>query len=276
LRLDATSLAIEVSKRGGLQVRPCDAPPGVVADVTLGSVDPPSERGLYLCVSIALGHVRVRVIPGIFAQGLLTAVARELPSSGAPLLAVARHLVSEGFVVSIGERHVALSDTSLPDGQVLPLGVDLPYAEMQGGDSDRLQAIISTALKALETALIVVPHAVTGAEGEVEGERREHLSTRIERSRANRAACLAIHGLDCAACGMRMSDCYGEVARGLVEVHHLQSLASLEAPTRVDPRSDLVPLCPNCHRVAHLASPPFSPAQIRELVHSRGGSRGAG
>jgi hypothetical protein len=263
---DAASLATVVSQRGGLEVRACTAPPGMVADVTLGSVDPPSERGLYICVSSALGHVRVRVVPGIFAQGLITAVAHDLPSNGASLVAVAQHFVSEGYVVSIGDKVVTLSDTSMAVGQVFPIGVDLPYADSPRSDPDRFEAIVATVLKALEVTLIVVPHAVSGAVGDLEGERREELASRIERSRANRAACIAIHGLGCAACGMRMSDRYGEAARDLVEVHHLTPLACMGAPKPVDPRSDLVPLCPNCHRVAHLASPPYLPAQIRELL----------
>jgi 5-methylcytosine-specific restriction protein A len=271
---DAASLALEVSRRSGMEFRPSTAPPGVVADVALGSVDPPSERGLYLCVSLALGHVRVRVVPGIFAQGLMTAVARELPSSGASLVAVARHLVSEGYVVSIGERSVAHTDASTPIGEVFPIGIDLPYAGSLGSDPDRFHATVASVLKALELTLVVVPYSISGAHGEIEGERREELSTRIERSRANRAACLAIHGHSCAACGMLMAARYGEAARGLVEVHHLHPLASMEAPKPVDPQTDLVPLCPNCHRVAHLANPPYSPAQIRELIHSRGGAHG--
>jgi hypothetical protein len=231
---DAASLALEVSRRSGMEFRPSTAPPGVVADVALGSVDPPSERGLYLCVSLALGHVRVRVVPGIFAQGLMTAVARELPSSGASLVAVARHLVSEGYVVSIGERSVAHTDASTPIGEVFPIGIDLPYAGSLGSDPDRFHATVASVLKALELTLVVVPYSISGAHGEIEGERREEL----------------------------------------VEVHHLHPLASMEAPKPVDPQTDLVPLCPNCHRVAHLANPPYSPAQIRELIHSRGGAHG--
>jgi hypothetical protein len=196
----------------------------------------------------------------------MTAVAHDLSSTGTSLLAVAQHFVSEGYVVSIGDKDVALSDASIPVGQVFPIGVDLPYADSPRSDPDRFQTIVATVLKALEMTLIVVPHAVSGADGDVEGRRCEELAIRIERSRANRAACIAIHGLGCTACGMLMSDRYGEVARDLVEVHHLNPLADMVAPKPVDPRSDLVPLCPNCHRVAHLASPPYSPAQIRELL----------
>lgn len=269
---DAASLALEVSRRSGMEFRSATAPPGVVADAALGSVEPPSERGLYLCVSLALGHVRVRVVPGIFAQGLMTAVARELPSSGASLVAVARHLVSEGYVVSIGERSVAHTDASTPIGEVFPIGIDLPYAGSLGSDPDRFHATVATVLKALELTLVVVPYSISGAHGEIEGERREELGTRIERSRANRAACLAIHGHGCTACGMLMAARYGEAARGLVEVHHLHPLGSMEAPKPVDPQTDLVPLCPNCHRVAHLSNPPYTPAQVRELINSGGGA----
>lgn len=277
LNLDAPKLALEVSRRVGLELSSCAPPPNVTADVVLGSVDPPPERGLCVFISFALGRLSVGVHSGIFAQGLLTAVGRGLAESSPALLALARHLVSEGFEVTIGSRSAESLESLGSAEAVFPVAVVVPYFAPSAGDPDRLQFVTDTVVKALTVALIAVPHAVggsvTGVSGEVEGQRIHELSVRIERSRANRMACIAIHGLGCAACGMRMSDRYGELARDLVEVHHLHPLASLDVPRSVDPRSDLVPLCPNCHRVAHLVTPPLLPSQIREsLISSRGPS----
>lgn len=105
--------------------------------------------------------------------------------------------------------------------------------------------------------------------GEIEGAiKRGEFSWR-ERSRKNRAACLAIHGFTCGVCGQNMADMYGEVAKTLIHVHHIIPVGSLQNPTVFDPRSDLIPLCPNCHYAAHLKSPPFKPEELQHLINNQ-------
>lgn len=105
--------------------------------------------------------------------------------------------------------------------------------------------------------------------GEIEGAiKRGEFSWR-ERSRKNRAACLAIHGFTCGVCGQNMADKYGQVAKTLIHVHHIVPVGSLENPQVFDPRMDLIPLCPNCHYAAHIKSPPFTPAELREFINNQ-------
>lgn len=86
---------------------------------------------------------------------------------------------------------------------------------------------------------------------------------RYERDRRNRAAALAIHGFRCKACDRLMSDHYGEIAATLIEVHHLTPVSELGPGYIINPATDLAPLCPNCHAVAHLRSPPFTVEELR-------------
>jgi 5-methylcytosine-specific restriction protein A len=90
---------------------------------------------------------------------------------------------------------------------------------------------------------------------------------RYERDRRNRAAALAIHGYVCKACDLEMSDRYGPDAAGLIEVHHVTPVSEVGPGYIIDPRTDLVPLCPNCHSVAHRRSPPFSVDELRDMQH---------
>ena len=88
--------------------------------------------------------------------------------------------------------------------------------------------------------------------------------TTYERNPKLRRQALAIHGTACQCCGVEMADEYGEVARGLVDVHHLNPVSQGEQV--VDPKRDLAVLCPNCHRVVHLGRPyPFTVAQVRAM-----------
>ncbi|KMQ76386.1 HNH endonuclease [Marinobacter subterrani] len=94
-------------------------------------------------------------------------------------------------------------------------------------------------------------------------------ANRFERDRRNRAAAIAIHGTSCLACGIEMGSVYGGVAQGFIEIHHVTPVSQLGAGYLIDPAKDLVPLCPNCHAVAHRRSPPFSVDEIRHLIDNR-------
>ncbi|ABZ00637.1 HNH endonuclease [Pseudomonas putida GB-1] len=89
---------------------------------------------------------------------------------------------------------------------------------------------------------------------------------RYERDRRNRAAALAIHGYSCKACDLDMGGRYGPVAAGLIEVHHTTPVSELGLGYIIDPKTDLIPLCPNCHSVSHRRSPPFSVAELRSML----------
>lgn len=91
---------------------------------------------------------------------------------------------------------------------------------------------------------------------------------RYERDRRNRAAALAIHGYACKACDLDMGTRYGPAAAGLIEVHHVTPVSEVGEGYIVDPKMDLLPLCPNCHSVTHRRSPPFTVDELREMLQA--------
>jgi 5-methylcytosine-specific restriction protein A len=91
---------------------------------------------------------------------------------------------------------------------------------------------------------------------------------RRERNPRNRLLSIRIHGEKCIACGLEPRLKYGE-AGSIIEVHHLEPLALLKQPRPYDPRTDLVPLCPNCHRAVHTRRPlPYSIEELRSFRRS--------
>ena len=101
---------------------------------------------------------------------------------------------------------------------------------------------------------------------EVEGAVTQSLVKRRERNPRNRLLCIRLHGEACKACGLEPRKRYGEFG-SIVEVHHLEPLANLNAPQPYDPAIDLIPLCPNCHRVAHTRRPePWTVDEIRSMM----------
>ena len=102
-------------------------------------------------------------------------------------------------------------------------------------------------------------------EGLPEGAKIRIEVNRYERDRRNRAAAIVIHGYLCKACGVDMGKRYGPKAAGLIEIHHVKPVSEIGSGYVIDPRSDLVPLCPNCHSVAHRRSPPFSVEELCDM-----------
>jgi len=87
-----------------------------------------------------------------------------------------------------------------------------------------------------------------------------------ERNPEARIACLSHHGYACKACGMSLEIAYGSIAREFIHVHHLSQISDAGGQREVNPVLDLVPLCPNCHAVAHRRSPPFSVEELRGFI----------
>ncbi|MCC1498290.1 HNH endonuclease [Alcanivorax sp. 1008] len=95
-----------------------------------------------------------------------------------------------------------------------------------------------------------------------EGAVSRSVVNRRERNPRNRLLCIRIHGEKCFACGLEPRRFYAD-AGSIIEVHHLEPLSLQERIRLYDPRLDLVPLCPNCHRAVHTRSP--VPLSIEEL-----------
>ncbi|QCB98536.1 HNH endonuclease [Arthrobacter sp. PAMC25564] len=99
---------------------------------------------------------------------------------------------------------------------------------------------------------------------------------RYERSPEARQACIAYHGSNCAACGFSFEVSYGEVGRDFIHVHHVVPVSQLGGGYQLDPITDLVPLCANCHAMAHQGvSTPRTVAELRRIIAGAGFLAGA-
>lgn len=87
--------------------------------------------------------------------------------------------------------------------------------------------------------------------GTTEGKRTVYYTTKYERSSKNREAAIRIHGTKCMICGFDFRQKYGELGKGYIEVHHIKPLATLEQEVVINPETDLICVCANCHRMLH-------------------------
>ena len=110
---------------------------------------------------------------------------------------------------------------------------------------------------------------VENVEGLPEGSVVRVEVNRYERSRINRAACIEVHGSVCKVCEFSFAKAFGPIGEGFIHVHHIIPVSMLGADYRVNPCTDLVPLCANCHAIAHRKTPPFTLDEIRALRQDR-------
>ena len=92
-----------------------------------------------------------------------------------------------------------------------------------------------------------------------EGSVQQIKVNRYERDPKARADCLSYYGYACRVCSIKLSDVYGAIAKDLIHVHHIKPISKIGESYRVDPVSDLIPVCPNCHAIIHLKDPPYYP-----------------
>lgn len=84
-----------------------------------------------------------------------------------------------------------------------------------------------------------------------EGGQTKYYTTRYERNPKNRRQAIKIHGTKCMACGFDFETIYGEHGKDYIEIHHIVPLSSISEEVAIDPETDLVVVCSNCHRMIH-------------------------
>lgn len=104
-------------------------------------------------------------------------------------------------------------------------------------------------------------------EGKKEGQTSYGYSKKYERNPKNRIAAIKIHGCKCACCGFDFEKVYGERGAGFIEIHHNKPLYSLDEEIVINPETDLVPVCSNCHRMIHRKKDKvLSVEEVKEII----------
>ncbi|VVQ04295.1 hypothetical protein PS918_04490 [Pseudomonas fluorescens] len=103
-----------------------------------------------------------------------------------------------------------------------------------------------------------------------EGKKITYYGVRYERCPKLRLQAIAIHGLRCKACDFDFEKAYGTHAKGFIHVHHVKPISEFDGDQVVDPVTDLITLCANCHAVVHRNPQQLlSIGQLRGLLNGR-------
>jgi HNH endonuclease len=89
---------------------------------------------------------------------------------------------------------------------------------------------------------------------------------RYERDSTARRICIELFGARCSICGFNFGAVYGQSVDGFIHVHHLTPLHKIGKDYVVNPKTDLIPVCPNCHAVIHSKRPQLTVEQVRQIL----------
>lgn len=228
-------------------------------------------------IGIEWRRLELSFVPGKFAGPLLQAMSEADASGRAVFRSVLSDCESQGakVILKLNGTEYRYDDGSIWDATWRRLSFQLSKGNLELGTEDGIpdfeimQSWTTRFVAAVVSLLPLEEHEAEELEGYPEGAIQKVEVNRYERDRRNRAAALAIHGSACLACGMDFGKTYGPQADGYIEVHHVAPVSELGSDYVIDPNEDLVPLCPNCHAVAHRRNPPFTVEEIRGLLRLR-------
>lgn len=194
----------------------------------------------------------------------------QMQSASSERFQVARALIRQ--VAAANEvlitPHQSLDDWVItgPDFGIKVLARNISDPHSDDALSRTAQSIIVPLMAAMAELIGYDETEADVGEFDEEGRLLESVVRRRERSARNRLLCLSIHGGRCAVCQFSPPDFYG-TAGDVIEVHHIEPVAQLEAPRSYNPATDLIPLCPNCHRAVHTRRPvPLLPEELRAML----------
>jgi len=99
-----------------------------------------------------------------------------------------------------------------------------------------------------------------------EGSVTRILVNKYERNLKARKACISHHGLDCAVCDFNFKANYGDIGASFIHVHHIKEISKIGKEYTIDPITDLIPVCANCHAMLHKNEPPWTIEELKQKI----------
>lgn len=96
-----------------------------------------------------------------------------------------------------------------------------------------------------------IPEEVVTPERYFDGASKKISVNSYERNSAAREKCIEYHGYVCAVCSFDFEKFYGEIGTNYIHVHHIVPLHEIKEEYEINPKTDLIPVCPNCHAMIH-------------------------
>jgi hypothetical protein len=101
-----------------------------------------------------------------------------------------------------------------------------------------------------------------------EGAKSKIVVNQYERNPQARRKCIEKLGSKCLICGFDFEKVYGKNFKGKIHVHHIKQLSQINEKYELNPETDLIPVCPNCHMILHSKgnNEVFTPEQVKMFI----------
>ena len=99
-----------------------------------------------------------------------------------------------------------------------------------------------------------------------EGKTKKVLVNSYERNTVARKKCIEHFGLNCQVCDFNFKDKFGNLGKDFIHVHHKIDIATIGNEYSVNPLTDLIPVCPNCHSMLHKRKPAYSISELKAMM----------
>lgn len=247
--------------------------------IVIRATDIPKPNGFSIEVRFGWKSIEAVFVPDTYAGDLIRTMGNAPAAVRQQFLQLAETFTGLGNRIELRINDTAVKNlAALPEPEWAKFEVKvrrLTDATSVGGEPLQQSAEeVSAACLSLVLSLLPLEEEESGdvpmyESGLPEGASSKVTVNRYERNPANRAACLAVHGLSCKACGFSFGQFYGELGMGYIEVHHIVPVSKMGPGYLVNPAKDLVPLCSNCHSVVHRTDPPLAVEVVRKLVETK-------
>jgi len=181
------------------------------------------------------------------------------------------YAIAYAFVDQLAEQFdVKLNDNPIKSNWQIDtfFNIEITRTNLKQDDFECISDSVELAMVPLMAAIAeLIGYEEVGQEdGDKEGELKQSLITKRERSPRNRLLCLSIHGAICCVCKLDPESIYSSGLGSIIEIHHIEPLSEIEQARIYNPRTDLVPLCPNCHRAIHKRKPAYKPNELKDML----------
>jgi 5-methylcytosine-specific restriction protein A len=235
--------------------------------IRIDGLEPPNG----FCITIVSGWRSVEAIfvPDTFASGLMKTLCSDDSQRRKEFASLAQSFAASGVkcTVRIDERQ--FDPAALQEGSWTKFGLSCSRLTDKAEERNEAEEVVGACLALVLSLLPVEPQSLEAdshAQGLPEGALTRITVNRYERSPSNRAAAIAAHGSLCLACGFDFAKFYGDLGEGFIEVHHQIPVSAMGESYIVSPKSDLVPLCANCHQMVHRENPPIPVEELRSRL----------
>jgi 5-methylcytosine-specific restriction protein A len=260
---------IELSRILGLEIVESPLELGTGFTFALRLRDLPEPHGFEIRVQQTLMSSRAQLFLDSFSGELLSTLSQSYKLRKSQIENVFEAANTAGVVIDFNVNDGLNSENDLPDRwDSFNLSVNKKIVNFDDA-STGLKMVIIFAFSVLLPLITEDSEELleySSSNFKEEGRRYSIEVNKYERSRVNRAIALEIHGFSCFACKNKMSDLYGPIGEGVIHVHHLEPVSLMEGPRVLNPALDLVPLCPNCHSIAHRRKPPLNISELEEII----------